>query len=764
MKFLMQRSFWQKLGSGFTVGVVIFLILDALFPFRFRIYYSQVVFDEDNRVLSVFLSRDDKWRIKAEISEISPELEQAFLIKEDKYFFYHFGVNPISIIRALFKNISRGKRISGASTITMQVARLLEPKPRTYWNKIVEIFRAMQLELHYSKKEILQIYLNLVPYGGNIEGVKSASILYFGKLPEQLSPAEIVTLAIVPNRPNSLALSKNSSLLVEERNRWLKYFALQSDLYKKSLLDALQEPLQAYRRETPRLAPHWSIRLSQQYPSMENIHSSLLLPIQKKIEDIAQNYAKKLKILGIENLAVLIVENSTRKIRAYVGSQNFAENQVDGITAVRSPGSTLKPFLYTVAMDLGKLTPQTTLLDVPTDWNGYAPDNFDGKFRGKVSVATALALSLNIPAVSVLNEVSVKYFVEKLKKAGFKKLYKQEKQLGLSMILGGMGTNLEELTTLYTIFANNGIYAPLNFLAKDSLTRTDTIISPTAAYSFTEVLTLSQRPDLPHSYQSAKNKPAIAWKTGTSYGKRDAWSIGYNQKYTIGIWVGNFSGKGVAELSGSEIATPLLFEIFNAIDSSPLPTAPQNITFRLVCSETGLPPNTFCHNQVIDYYIPLISPSQVCQHEQELYVSADEKFRYLPDCLPERGYKKKLYPNIPVELQAYYRAQNISYASAPPLHPLCQKYLFDGISQKPKIVSPLANKIYLIPAYPTELMLRAYVDKDVKKIYWYINDKFHQEVSAQENAFFRPKLGKNTITCVDDKGRSEKITIQVEPE
>ncbi len=768
--FLLRRIFWKKvlIKSFWTLLTcfVLFLILDFIFPFRFHIHYSQVILDEENRILGAFLSPDEKWRMKTELSEINEDLQKAFIAKEDNYFFYHFGINPLAVVRAIFDNLLSQKRTSGASTITMQVVRLLNPKARTYGNKILEMFRALQLEWHYSKREILQMYLNLVPYGGNIEGVKSASVLYFQKLPQNLSIAEITTLAIIPNRPRSLALGKDNLLIQTERNKWLKKFEKKGIFDKKEIANALKEPLNAQRNEAPRFAPHWCIRLGQEYPKNENIRTSLLLPLQNKVQTLAENYVKKLRLLGIENLAILVVENKTRKIRAYIGSQNFAESQVDGITAIRSPGSTLKPLVYALAMDLGKLTPKTTVLDIPTDWNSYAPDNFDKKFRGKVSVETALSLSLNIPAVATLQEISVEYFVKKLKQAGFKTLGKQEKKVGLSMILGGFGTNLEELTSLYVSLANNGQYAPLNFLATDSTQRTDTIISAVSAYSFTQVLTLTQRPDLPKSYLNAKYKPLIAWKTGTSYGKRDAWSIGYNQKYTIGVWIGNFSGKGVPELSGSEMATPLLFEIFNALDKQGLlPPPPPTISFRLVCTESGLPPNSFCENQVIDYYIPLVSPSQVCEHQKELYVSADEKMQYLPDCLPETGYKKKFYPIISAQLQAYYEAEKIPYLKIPPLHPSCERHVQANLKNKPQIISPLANRTYLMPeSQVTELMLKAYTQNDVKKLYWYINNKFYQEANPNENAFFKPKMGKNIITCVDDKGRSETISIRVEKE
>ncbi|MBC8111082.1 MAG: penicillin-binding protein 1C, partial [Verrucomicrobia bacterium] len=539
-----------------------FRLLDLLFPFHPDIAYSQVITASDSTVLYAFLSADDKWRMKTELSEIMPQVRQTIVFKEDRYFYYHFGINPFAVVRALFVNTLRGKKTSGASTVTMQVVRLLKPKKRTYGNKILEMFHALQLETHFSKDEILQLYLNLVPYGGNVEGIKSASLLYFGKMPHKLSLAEVVTLAIVPNRPTSLHLGKNNALIEKERNRWLKKLPQNKVFPAKDLVDALREPLEATRSEAPKSAPHFALRLHKQNPTQPILPTSLNRNIQEKVQDLASNYSKRLKSLNINNLAVLVLDNKTRQIVAYIGSPDFKDTQnggqVDGVQAIRSPGSTLKPLVYAIAFDEGKLTPKTVISDVPTAFGAFVPDNFDEKFHGNVSVEKALSLSLNIPAVSVLDQIGLPLLLSKLKQSGFKQIQKDENKLGLSLILGGCGVTLEELVNLYANFSTN---APSGWAGEGKAG-----LSAAAIFVVNQILTQASRPDLPNAYQNAYHLPKIAWKTGTSYGRRDAWSIGYNARFTVGVWVGNFSGQGVPELTGSEIATPLLFNIFNTID------------------------------------------------------------------------------------------------------------------------------------------------------------------------------------------------------
>ena len=735
------------------IAVLIFVLADLLFPFHPRIHYSQIITARDSTVLHTFLSQDDKWRLKTEIPEIMPQLREAIIFKEDRYFYYHFGVNPVAVGRAFVNNLLHRKTTSGASTITMQVARLLQPKHRTYAHKLLEIFRAMQLEWHYSKDEILQMYLNLVPYGGNVEGVKSAALLYFGQSPEHLSLAQVMTLAIVPNRPTSLYLGKNNEYIRQERNRWLKRLPVGRVFPAAALADALAEPLEAQRHEAPKQAPHFALRMRKQFPDTDILHTSLDKGIQNQVENLAGNYAKRLKSLYINNLAVLVRNNQTHETVAYLGSQDFNDGnfggQVDGVKAIRSPGSTLKPLIYALAFDEGKMTPKTMLTDVPTAFGSFVPDNFDEKFHGAVSAEQALSYSLNIPAVKMLNEIGIPLVVKKLKQAGFRQVAKDENKLGLSLALGGCGVTLEELVGLYSAFAVPG--------------RGDTaLFSAEAAFVITRILTLANRPDLPNNYQSSYHIPKIAWKTGTSYGRRDAWSIGYNKNYTVGVWIGNFSGTGVHELTGADMATPLLFSIFNTIDYNAVNDwyqAPSGLKVRLVCAETGKVPGDFCTNKVVDEYVPLVSPNEKCDHLKEIAVAADEKMSYCTACLPMQGYFKRLYPNLPPELAAFYENHQMSYRKIPVHNPACNR-IFD--EEAPKIVMPINGSEYIVEknAAP-QLELVCHARNEVKKVYWYVNDRFYKAAALHEKVFFTPVPGKVKISCSDDKGRNTDIKITV---
>jgi penicillin-binding protein 1C len=754
-----------------VAALVLFGLLDLFFPFRVRVPYSQLLFARDGSVLHAFLSHDDKWRMKTELHEIIPELRQAIVYKEDKYFYRHPGINPAAILRAAFNNVVRGRKTSGASTITMQVARLLEPKERTYGNKLVEIFRALQLEWHFTKEEILQLYLNLVPYGGNVEGVKSASLLYFGRLPDGLSLAQVVTLAIVPNRPTSLYLGRNNVLIREERNKWLRRYLAEGAFSEKDVVDALAEPLEARRTEAPKLAPHFAWRLKREYPEVVNLTTTLRKPMQDKVQQLAYNYHKRLQRYNIHNLAVLVVNNHTSEVEAYLGSPDFGDayhaGQVDGVRAVRSPGSTLKPLVYALGIDAGKITPKTVLADVPGNFAGYTPENFDRQFNGPVTVEKSLVYSLNIPAVKVLHDLGMPIFLEKLKSARFEQIARDEGKLGLSAVLGGCGVTLEELAGLYASFATRGSFSPLQYVLSGKSPATDSargvpVVSPVAAYMISGMLSQAVRPDLPNNFQSSYHVPLVAWKTGTSYGRRDAWSIGYNRQYTIAVWVGNADGTGVRELTGADIATPLLFHLFNSIHYNAQGSrleVPEGLRFRMVCSQSGLLPAPQCTHQVVDTYIPLVSPVQACEHLKEVVVAADEEMAYCRECQPPAGVKHKWYPNLAPELMAFNLSQGIAYVKVPPHNPACTRIFEEGA---PRIVSPSDGREYLVEAEDTpELLLSCQTDNGVKTVYWYINDQLYRAAGASEKVFFKPAPGPLKVSCSDDKGRNTDVRIVV---
>lgn len=542
----------KVLSISAVLALLLLISLNFLFPVTGKvekIEYSTIITDNKGEVIHAFLTADDKWRMKTTLEEMSPLLKKTIIEKEDRFFYYHFGINPFSMLRALGKNILKMKRTSGASTITMQVARALERRPRTYASKFIEMFRAVQLEVYYSKSEILRLYCNLLPYGGNIEGVKSASLMYFKKDPDHLSLAEITALAIIPNRPSSLVPGKHNNAIVTERNRWLKMFAEDEVFSEKEIEDALAEPLNVSRESVPRFAPHLSWMLKKRGEPI--VQSSLDLNMQLKTEKMVQDYIRVLKLKNIRNAAVVVIDNSTRQVVTYIGSADFYDTtdggQVDGAKAIRQPGSTLKPLLYGMCIDEGLITPKSIIPDVNINYAGYSPENYDKKFNGNVTIEYALEHSLNIPAVRCLRQLGKDKFVHALSSCDFMQVRRDEKKLGLSMVLGGCGTSLVELTSLFASFANNGDYAKPSFLLNEKPSHHFPVLSSSSAFMINEVLSNINRPDFPLTWQSTEHMPKIAWKTGTSYGRRDAWSVGYNKKYTVGVWVGNFSGDGVRE-------------------------------------------------------------------------------------------------------------------------------------------------------------------------------------------------------------------------
>ncbi len=760
------RKFLKISGISLLSCIILFFLLNLLFPVPDRVVYSTIITDRRNEVVHAFLTPDEHWRMQTTLEEISPTLKKAIVYKEDQYFYHHPGINLMAVFRAFGNNILQRRRTSGASTITMQVARALEPGERTYWHKIREMFRALQLEWKYSKEEILQLYLNLVPYGGNIEGVKSASILYFGKNPDHLSLAEITALSIIPNRPSSLVIGRNNDRIVQERNRWLVRFREAGIFSAKEVDDALAEPLTAKRGSVPRLIPHLAYKLKKSGDPI--IHTSIDMNLQSKTELLVEDYVRGLRLKNIHNAAVLIIDNRTHQVVSYIGSADFRDTtdggQVNGAAAIRQPGSTLKPLLYGLCIDEGLLTPKMVITDVAVNYAGYTPENYDRQFNGYVTMEYALEHSLNIPAVKALNQLGKEKLLDKLVSCRFEQIRKDRPKLGLSLILGGCGSSLEELTSMYSLFANNGQYYPASViqLPKDSSQRPTRILSSGATFMINEILSKVNRPDFPLNWQSTEHMPKIAWKTGTSYGRRDGWSIGYNSHYTVGVWTGNFNATGVAELSGANTATPLLFRIFNTIDYDADEAwfqQPADCELRQVCAETGLLPEDQCGQRVTDYFIPLISTVKHCDNRQEIMLSADGRISYCRQCAPATGYRTKWFRIISPDMQHYFEENRMAYEKIPPHNPDCEKVFLDGV---PVITSPRNGAEYLINRKnPEPLQLSCNTGNDVSKVYWYINNRFYKTTEAGSKQFFLPDEGPVKISCTDDKGRNRDIWIRV---
>lgn len=593
--------------------ITLVIILDILFPLPQPKDYSTEVIASDSTLLTAYLTEDDKWRLETKLKEITPELKKAIIEKEDQYFYWHMGVNPFAVARALYQNVTSGERVSGASTITMQLARMFEPADRNYFNKFLEMLRAVQLELNYSKDGLLEMYLSMLPYGGNVEGVRAASYIYFDRPPAKLSLSQSILLAVIPNDPNGLRIDKNPTAAKKKRNQYIRKFLGNKVFSTDDLKNAMLESIKPARYSIPFDAPHLSYFAANKH-NKNKLYTTLNKKIQSQTEELLKTYVKRVKAKGVSNGSVLVIDNKSSSVRAYSGSFDFfneaASVKVNGIEAIRSPGSTLKPFLYAKALDKDMLTPKRHLLDIPTEFSGYQPDNYNLEFNGSVTAEFALMNSLNVPAVRLLQDYSTSEFIEFLGSSGFESISENKSNLGLSLILGGCGVTLSKLTRLYAAFGNGGKLRSFNYLLEEHTGKGRQVFSEEAPYLTAQILSKNERPDFPAEFQEFTNSPKIAWKTGTSYGKRDAWAVGFNPRYTIGVWMGNFIGNGSPYISGADIAVPLLFELFNSIDNgknNPWFKIPEGIVQRKVCAETGLPPTEHCKNLVNDYAVENVS-------------------------------------------------------------------------------------------------------------------------------------------------------------
>jgi penicillin-binding protein 1C len=662
----------------------------------------------------------------------------------------------------------------------------------------------VQLEVKYSKEEILELYLSLLPFGGNIEGVKSASYIYFNRPPDKLSLAQSIMLAVIPNDPNKLRLDRNPTSgnensnanvipgseatresdsnfshsdseqvgmtiayinpVLKKRNFWINKFKKDKIFSSTDLKDALDEPIEAKRYPMPVLAPHFSYFTKENFSS-DILNTTLNPEIQQTAENILLHNVRKVFYKGITNGAVLIIDNKKNTVAAYCGSADFYDEgsfgQVNGITAIRSPGSTLKAALYAYAFDDGNLTPKMKFADIPTDFHGYQPENFDLIFYGNVSTDFALVNSLNIPAVKLLERVGLNNFINLLEGCRSNQIQKQKNKLGLSLILGGCGSNLFELTRLFTSFANDGKVYPINFLLNEEKTNGVQIFSESSSYLIAKILSGVDRSDIVNISNYSK-LPKFAWKTGTSYGRRDAWAIGFNPNYTIGVWMGNFNGVGSPNLSGGEAAVPLLFDLFNAIDfDSDVKwfDMPDELYERKVCSESGLLPTQLCTKLVNDFVIEDKSHNDVCNIHKPVYVSLDESIQYCTGCLPAEKYKKEVYSIYQPELSVWLAQNNYDFQIPPVHNPNCNSRFEES---GPRILSPSENYEYLVEENSgQEILLLAASDSRVQTHYWYVNDKFYMKCKPGEKVFFNPDENDLIITCLDDKGRDKSIKINV---
>jgi penicillin-binding protein 1C len=782
------RMYWlrRRFALGLALAVLLaapylwFRVLDLAFPFpleKLQRPVAVVVEDRTGEPLRFFLPADQRWRFPVRLAELPPELPRSLVASEDRRFYRHSGVDPVAIARAAWSNLRRRGVVSGASTIPMQVARMAQPGPRTLASKLRESFRAFQLERRFSKDQLLELYLNLTPYGGNLEGIGAAAWFYFGKEPGQLSLGEIALLTALPRAPAGYDPTIHPAAARKARDRVLAQLAARGVFPEKEIAEARRQPLPKARRRPPFSAPHLAEMVRVQLPDETWIRTSLDRSVQAIAEAQVARRIRELRDLGIGNAAVVVIDNETRAVRALVGSAGFRETafrgQINGAVARRSPGSTLKPFLYAMAMDQGRVVPESYILDVPMDFSGYVAENYDERYRGRVTVREALITSLNACTVRLLSEIGLEPFHRLLLRGGLGTLDRPTGSYGLPLILGAGEVRLLDLTNLYATLAQGGLHRPARLLEPDrsspSLESEPVrLVSPEAARAVAEILMDVRRPDLPGAWDLTRDVPAVAWKTGTSYGHRDAWAVGFSARTTIGVWVGNFDGKPRKGISGSQHAGPLLFDLFRALEPGGRgPVKPEGLIRDEieVCALSHDLPGPFCPERVKISYLPGRSKLTACTLHRRMLVDSRTGELLAGDCVGRRPHELRLFTLYPPELVAWWRSQGNPVQEAPRLAAACTG-IPDG--DPPRIVSPDGATPYHLrgdsPLAFQRIPLVAQVAPGARRLFWYQDGTLVATTDAGGAAsrFLAAVPGEHRLVVTDDLGRSDGVTYRVE--
>ncbi len=761
-----------RLAIGGLVLIVFLAVIDLfIFPLPYEKLHRQpahFIYSREGKLLNCFASADHFWRKPVKLEEISPELIKAVITCEDRWFYYHPGINPVSIISAAWTNLKNKKIIRGGSTITMQIARMIEPRPRTISSKILEAFRSLQLEWHYSKDELLELYFNLVPYGGNIEGVGAATYFYFDKNPNYLSISEIAILTALPASPNNFRPDLNPENCRVRRDKILANLSNKNIISSDEFERAVEEEIPINRQKRPFYAPHFCQNIIACYPKLCELKTTIDFDKQLLCEKLAYMHYLSIRDKRINNLSVVVLDNVSGELLAMVGSPDFNDNQndgqINGAIAIRSPGSALKPFVYALGLENGLITPSTKLDDIPISYSGYSPENYDEEYHGLVSVRDALIQSLNVPAVNVCARVGLDKFYALLNNGGITSLNRKYFEYGLPLVLGACEVSLLELSNLYATLAREGQHLPVCFMADEKKPSTKRILSEEACFLISDILSNLRRPDIPASWEFTRDIPTVAWKTGTSYGRRDAWAIGYNPDYTVGVWAGNFSAEGSPYLVGAEIAAPLMMNIFHEItvgNDIKWFDPPPGLEIRQVCSESGAPPNKNCPSVHAAYYIPGVSPSRPCTVHKAITVDRETGYLVCPACSYGKIIDSVIVENWPPRVADWLLRQG-QIAALPRHNPDCRGIV---LNEEPVIHSPENNGIYEIrPSAPSDyqkILLQASVSLASAKMHWFLDKNWYTSCPSGKNVFYLPQKGRHELMCMDDFGRSSRITFEI---
>ena len=775
----MRRSTrWTLLVCGLVIVCGISMRWLHKPPLLDNIPLSRAVFDRHDRLLQVTLAADGQYRLFVPRDHVAPALIEALLLKEDRWFSYHPGINLYALFRAALRTVLHPQQRMGGSTITMQVVRLRDHlDTRSIRGKILQIIQALWLEQFYSKDDILAAYLTLAPCGRNIQGVGAASLIYFHKPPSQLSIPEVLTLAVIPQSPTRRAPDRRDTISIHAITKARQHLFqqwMQKHPSTDSLRAIMQLPLHIEsRHEVPFEAPHLAHMLLTRYPAASSIISTIDLNLQHFVELQVRNYVERHRAEGIRNAAVMVVNWETMTVEATVGSADFFDpeihGQVDGTRARRSPGSALKPFVYGLALAQGIIHPHSLLKDSPTSFGGYDPENFDREFLGPVFATDALVKSRNIPAVALNAQLHHPTFYEFLQHAGIHKL-RNAQFYGLSTVLGGAEVTMEELVRLYAMLANGGQLQPLRVITDvPSAGETRQMLIPEASYLVLQMLQQAPPPDSAATFPIGNTLP-IAWKTGTSFAHRDAWTVGIAGSYVIAVWIGNFDGKSDPILVGRKAAAPLFFSIARQLPQSATVPAilaahpPPSLHLRQieVCAVSGDIPTPQCPRTTTTWFIPGTSPIHSCSIHRRIPIDVATGLRA---CTTEgRTVRDEVFEFWPSDLAALFRLAGLPHREPPPYAPDCPLMLRTATAHAPEIVSPQSDIAYYLrpdESQAEQIALKAISDAGAHRLYWFINREFLGATPPNHALFWPARPGHWVVRVVDDNGYSDAHTLDV---
>lgn len=736
--------------------------------------YSTVLESTEGELLGARISEDEQWRFPLTDS-VPANYETCLLNFEDKYFYAHPGVNLFALGRALVQNLKAGKIESGGSTITMQLCRLARGhKKRSIKNKAVEMFWALHVELRYPKSEILKLYASHAPFGGNVVGIDAASWRYFGRESSQLSWAEAATLAVLPNAPSLIYPGRLDNKLKQKRDRLLWKLLALNEIDSLTYELAIEEALPEKVNSLPQVAYHLTERANAEMPGTR-VRSSIKFEVQKRVNDMVNKHHQRLKSNDINNIAVVVAQIPSKKVIAYVGNTSSVDtvkhgNLVDVIQAQRSTGSILKPFLYCKMLDEGLLLPKMLIPDIPIRFGGFTPMNFDRQYNGVVPAEEALARSLNIPAVHMLQTYGVGPFYAFLKKAGMTSLSQHPDHYGLSLILGGAEVKLWDLVSMYSSLGTilkrynheDGFYAasPFSELVWNDpedehkeMELQQPVVRAASIYSTFEALLKVKRPEGEAGWENFARSKKIAWKTGTSFGFRDAWAVGVTSDFVVGVWVGNADGEGRAGLSGITSAAPLMFDVFGTLPNSAWFLKPEDeMTTIEVCAESGYRPGENCILQK-EIQVPAGTKVGVCPWHQKIHLNKEGTHRVSAKCYPVAEMQHKSWFVLPPSLEYYYKKNNVLYSTIPPLLPGCTE-----THEQLEFIYPREwNRLFIpvdLDGTPGKLIFDLAHRQNNTRVFWYLDDTFLGTTNGIHQFELRPHKGWHNITVTDDQGNS----------